>query len=580
MDEPYLKSLLARLTPSVLIEESGEVRWQKVTQSTVHTFCPNPAGVESVRAGAARLGDQITQRRAMKPVLSREQQRLTNLSLDGKPRLVRGVVGSGKSIVLCHWLAKTVRRYEAAKDIRIWAVYANRSLHRLLQESVEAAWNEIQQVELFERKQFPWELVSLYHVRDVFNGLLPEAALSMNDFDFDYDRAAEEFLSRHDIDTLLPRCTALFIDEAQDMGPSTIKLLLAMVEKADEADPNSRAAHIFYDNAQNIYQRKTPKWSDLGIDVRGRSTIMRESFRSTTPIAELAVNVLYRLTPENQHDDQHELMAMGLIEKTTRDADPWLRVRFNQLAGPKPTCQIFPQRAAELDAVGNQLRYLIQQERITPADICIIYNSQPIAQRIESELAPKLREIGVELSVQTSRSYERRDNTLIVTTSNSYKGYESEVVFVVGVDQFVTIDEQILASNLYVAMTRARSLLAIYGTTANTPASQRLCEVLLRCTERQQTPVDVDMASSVQDDLSDILHFIGVQHRAWLIDLWKRFEVQQEPIVDASGAVIAEPVFWFVHQERIRACFGEHMPADKALTAGHIQVLVPGDRVE
>ena len=38
-------------------------------------------------------------------------------------------------------------------------------------------------------------------------------------------------------------------------------------------------------------------------------------------------------------------------------------------------------------------------------------------------------------------------------------------------DQFVTGDGQILASNLYVAMTRARSLLAIYGLSGGSAAS-------------------------------------------------------------------------------------------------------------
>ena len=51
--------------------------------------------------------------------------------------------------------------------------------------------------------------------------------------------------------------------------------------------------NLFYDNAQNIYDRGMPKWSDLGVDLRGRSTVMHESFRSTQPITEFALNVHY-----------------------------------------------------------------------------------------------------------------------------------------------------------------------------------------------------------------------------------------------------------------------------------------------
>ena len=58
---------------------------------------------------------------------------------------------------------------------------------------------------------------------------------------------------------------------------------------------------------------------------------MRESFRSTTPIAELAVNVLHRLTHSDERQDQNELMGIGLIAKTQRNGEEWLRVRFNQI---------------------------------------------------------------------------------------------------------------------------------------------------------------------------------------------------------------------------------------------------------
>ncbi|MDX1930101.1 MAG: AAA domain-containing protein, partial [Pirellulaceae bacterium] len=494
MDEPYLEPLLESLTPSHLVREGELVRWARVSTTPSHerigkiaeantTYEKNP----STQLTECNMGQQIRQRKGLLPVLSQEQQRLTNLSLDGKPRLVRGVAGSGKSVVLCNWLAKTVKRMERDKHLRIWAVYANRSLHRLLRESVESSWGSLWKNELFEKPSFPWEKVALLHVRDVLAGMLPSASLSMDDFEFDYDRAAEEFLNRQDQVGLLPRCSALFIDEAQDMGPSTLKLLLSVVEQSDAADPNSRSAHIFYDNAQNIYGRKTPKWSDFGLDMRGRSTIMRESFRATMPIAELAVNVLHRLLPAEQHRDQIELVELGLIEKSLRDGEEWLRVKFNQIDGPKPLFRVFDNRNDELDSIAVHLKYLIQQEGILPSDICVIYNSKTVVQLLEARLRPKLAEIGVELSVQTNRPFERQENTLVVTTSHSYKGYESEVIVIPCVDQFVAGDGQLLSNNLYVAMTRARSLLAMYATSGGSEASRKLVSTIAACVSLQRT---------------------------------------------------------------------------------------------
>ncbi len=565
MEEPYLKPLLRRLTPSTLVVDGDQIRWK--TLNSLGRGFQNEANstqvAESIetynssKKSANQMGSQVAYRKSLKPVLSQEQQRLTNLKLDGKPRLIRGVAGSGKSVVLCNWLAKTVERLQDTKDFRIWAVYANRSLHKLLRESVEAAWDSLYDGELLAKPPFPWENVSLLHVKDVLAGMLPSAALSMDAFEFDYDRAAEEYLNRQKTQPLLPRCLALFIDEAQDMGPFTLKLLLSLVEQTVPDDPNSRSAHIFFDNAQNIYGRKAPNWSEFGLDMRGRSSIMRESFRATTPIAELAVNVLHRLTPADQRQDQNELLDLGLIEMGKRNGEDWLHVRFNQIDGPKPIFHMFDSRTAEIDCITTHLKHLILKEGISPTDICLIYNGKLAVELLESTLGPRLAKMGVELSVQTNRPFERRDNTLVVTTSHSYKGYESEVVMIPCVDQYVTGDGEILAKNLYVAMTRARSMLAIYGVASGSTVARELCETISACVQTMNLMPKVETATTLQDDFNDILETIGVNHRQWLADLWTQFEICQEPLMDSERRLLATPLFWIERGEQRFACFGD-----------------------
>ncbi|MEZ6066710.1 MAG: hypothetical protein R3B90_13625 [Planctomycetaceae bacterium] len=64
-------------------------------------------------------------------------------------------------------------------------------------------------------------------------------------------------------------------------------------------------------------------------------------------------------------------------------------------------------------------------------------------------------------------------------------------------------------------------------------------------------------ATSMQDDLNDILDRIGHEHRTWLVDLRKRFDIRQEPMTDGVGAVLAEPLFWFRTGDSVHACFGD-----------------------
>jgi len=376
----------------------------------------------------------------------------------------------------------------------------------------------------------------------------------MERFSFDYDRAAEEFLNLHEANELLPRCMALFIDEAQDMGPSTLRLLLSLVEQGDPDDQNSRSAHIFYDNAQNIYGRKTPKWSEFGLDMRGRSTIMRESFRSTKPITEFAVNVFSRLSNQENRKDQKELVSLGLIESTQRNGEPWLSVAYNQIHGPAPIFHSFEDRRHEIQRIGKHIKHLTQQESVRPTDICIIYNGKKLAEDLQSKLAPELSKIGIELSLQTNRSFERNANTLVVTTPHSYKGYESEVIIVPGVDQFAIGHGQILASPLYVAMTRARSLLAIYGTDDRSAETRSIFDQLNLCLELLEARPTIESELSGQDEFNDLLEQVGKKHRKWVRQLWSRFKISREPLLNETGNVIAEPLFWFEKDGSVFAC--------------------------
>lgn len=506
MDEPYLKPLIQVLKPGYIQKTKDGHRWSQIDENSV----VNMGAVKELKSPyhstdkkTNSLGKQFEERSRLKPVLSKEQQRLSDLALDGKPRLVRGVAGSGKSVVLCNWLAKTVQRLKPNSDQKVWAVYANRSLHKLLRMSVESAWERLGEDDLFGNQAFPWEHVSLLHIKDVLAGILPEASLSMERFEFDYDRAAEEFLNLSDASQLLPRCAALFIDEAQDMGPSTLRLLLSLVEQGDPKDPNSRSAHIFYDNAQNIYGRKTPTWSEFGLDMRGRSTIMRESFRATKPITEFAVNVLSRLSNEDERKDQKELVNLGLIESTVRNGEQWLSVGYNQIHGPAPIFHALKDRRHEIDRIAKHIKHLTLEESVHPSDICIIYNGQRLAADLQSKLAPELAKIGLELSLQKNRPFERNTNTLVMTTAHSYKGYESEVIVIPGVDQFVTGQGQILANNLYVAMTRARSLLAIYGTQDGSASTRRIFEQLNLSLELLNARPTIESDSSNLDEFTD-----------------------------------------------------------------------------
>jgi superfamily I DNA/RNA helicase len=76
---------------------------------------------------------------------------------------------------------------------------------------------------------------------------------------------------------------AVLIDEAHDFEPQWLKLAARMV------DPDKRSLLIVYDNAQAIYKgREQPVWRRLGIEARGRTTVLKINYRNTAQILAFA----------------------------------------------------------------------------------------------------------------------------------------------------------------------------------------------------------------------------------------------------------------------------------------------------
>ncbi len=119
-----------------------------------------------------------------------------------------------------------------------------------------------------------------------------------------------------------------------------------------------------------------------------------------------------------------------------------------------------------------------------------------------------------------------------------------------------------LANELYVAMTRARSLLALF--TGSRPGE--INEALRRCNEQLSNTPEVDLAISARDEFRGLLDILGDKHGQWLYGLLSSHHIVQEPIVAPDGEVIAEPVFWLTANDHGKhACFGSKTPSQATL---------------
>ena len=568
MQEPYLAALQPHLAPRVFRGRGGRYFWTEVPAQAVY-----PISMEA-QNNPDSLGSQLERRKALRPVLSREQQRLCKLPVDGRPRLVRGVAGSGKSYVLAFWLCNALR---VNADTHYWVLYGNSAMHKLLENMIHEAWRNVS-----DGQPLPANRFQLIHIMDLMDQLLRPYGKSMNDFGkYDYDAASEAYLQLCPPDRINPRCDAVFIDEAQDFGPNTLRVVVRLAKQSQQDEPSKRPVMIFYDNAQNIYARRPPTWVEVGIDVVGRSTVMEESFRSTKPITELALNVLYRFKPPESDPDHRELLARGLIEKTMRHGKEWWAVRFNHVDGPAPKVHKYPDLATEARAIGDHLVALIRKEGVKPSDIRIICLNQQVRTALQHHVPPKLADIGVTLhiatSVQRGQAFIQSPSTIVVATPNSFKGWDSEVLVLAGADYFAA-GQGVLANSLYTAMTRARSVLAIYGQQNAPGHGAQIMPAIKECLD-----LLIEGDDTVFVSVDDLVEICGEANRGWLEGIGRKHKIVQEPFTSPSDEILFEPIFWFETPLGKYACFGAQQPSRNDCHSAEDQgfrILMPGEAYE
>jgi hypothetical protein len=581
MQQPFLRPLARLLTPIVQNREQADATFAPV-EGLLSAPQPSAEDIERLQHSAL-LGDQIRARKALRPLMTAQQQRLVNLKMDGGPRLVRGVAGSDKTIVLARWLQQVVCGFPQDSDAQIWVVYANQSLGKLIHSMIDDSWQADH-----PHEEFGWERVRLVHIQDLLGQLEHEFHVptpKTQDLLFDYAVRSAEILRCVPADYLSPRCDAMFIDEAQDMGPKTLELLAKMVYVPDSKQAEKRPVHIFYDNAQNLYNRGTPTWSDIGLDMRGRSVIMEESFRSTRPITEFALNMYFSLRPPTLlgeavlDADNKELVERGLIEQTEVNGMPWWRVRYNSVDGPAPEFKLFESREMLNRGLAHQLKHWLAVEKLRAEDIVVLCNSEYDGQQVVTSAGPMLENLGVTIEYQRGFGLARQPHVIVVTTPHSFKGYDAEIVVVAHAQNYIA-KGNVLPSNLYVAMTRARSQLLVCAVKCvpNLPG-QAITNALEACFNAIADRRSLDTAPSKLDELHSILDVIGVEHREWLQKLAATGKISQEPIIGPLGEIVAEPAFRLNRYGAEWACFTTPVSArlHNALEDLGMRVFSPGE---
>lgn len=248
---------------------------------------------------------------------------------------------------------------------------------------------------------------------------------------------------------------AVLVDEGHDFEAEWLKIIVRLL------DPATNSLLLLYDDAQAIYgdrRRMQFSFQSVGIQARGRSTVLRVNHRNTDEIFGGAHEFAEEwLTPGPADDDGIPLVKPLMAGR--RGAAPQLV----HLGSPKEEGEYIARQLAALHAQG------------TPwAHMAVLYRATFMGEKIAATLA--LREIPCEwLKDSRSKRFDPLHDSVKVMTLHSSKGLEFSVVAIVGLGQLPYKQDDIAAEArlLYVGMTRATDRL-LMTTNSDSVFVQRL----------------------------------------------------------------------------------------------------------
>ena len=241
-----------------------------------------------------------------------------------------------------------------------------------------------------------------------------------------------------------PRYAHVIVDEGQDFSDNAYRLLRALAGEEHEND-----LFIVGDSHQRIY-RNHPTLSKCGINVRGRSSILKINYRTTEEIRRYAFALLNGIS----FDDLDEDVDLG--------------DRCQSLThGEKPIIRNFKDASDEFDFIVREIKKL-QANGTALTDICIVARTR----KLVDDYIAQLTKAGIRsYAIKRNKSDDRTFDGLRIATMHRVKGLEFKYVFVAAVNNrivplssainktdAVSEAESMTAEKclLYVAMTRAQ----------------------------------------------------------------------------------------------------------------------------
>lgn len=426
-------------------------------------------------------------------------QKKAALEIVDGPQRIRGLAGSGKTIVLALKAAYLHAQYP---DWEIVLTYYTRSLWQQYRDLISKFVYE------FSRDEPNWDKLHLFHAWGSHSeqGLYSEIAHSIGQSPINYTNAQSKFgrenafsgiceeLNQVLPSSYMPLYDLVLIDEAQDMPAPFFKLAYKCVKAP-------KRIVWAYDELQNLSSSVMPSIGEMfGTNETGEPLVGLEN-TPDGPNQDIILPVCYRNPPWVlalahslgfgiyrkqlvQHFDTLELwedigykkesgeLSFGKQVTLSRKLDATPDYFYNLL---KPDdvikTQVFDNEDAQYDYVARQIQTNIIHDELDPDDILVIFPSVIYAKSQYQKFAKHLARYSISsmlAGVTNERDIFHITGCISCSTIFRAKGNEAPMVYIVNSDYCYDGIELIrLRNTLFTAITRSRAWVRIYGTGAS-----------------------------------------------------------------------------------------------------------------
>ena len=472
----------------------------------------------------------LAHKQSRSSILQQARSRLAQLDLQqekiGKQippgaQQIRGIAGSGKTVILCQKAALMHLKYP---DWQIAFVFFSRSLYPKIIEQIDK-WirHFTNNQQTFDRRNSNLKILHAWggKTQPGFYSTLCKLAgsisLTVRETENQKPNEALGEICRQLLQTkTIPQVfDAILIDEGQDLIVNNWKyqdkqpfywLAYQALHPVNSIHTEQKRLIWAYDEGQSLASLKIPTARELLGDKLGhlvtgaypngnnKTEIMSRCYRTPHLILTAAQGIgMGWLRPQGMlagFTDREEWSAIGYQVKGKLETGQQITLKRPHHNSPNPIAQLwqgeiiefntYPSRQQELTALTNKIKYNLRYDGLRPAReiLVIILGSFNDAKELAQQTARFLMKQGITIYLPGSSNYnllhtessqERADRfwwegAITITTIHRAKGQEADMVYVIGADFIAENESNIyLRNQLLVALTRARGWVNLSG---------------------------------------------------------------------------------------------------------------------